>query len=120
LESEYQPWTGNRLKTFSLFLLRFVFWWFFANVFIHIFYFSSMHYNLSIMRDVDLWTLCGIGFAIGQFFQLKYVVFYGFPRAFFYADGIEDIPAPKCISRIHLYSDMWRHFDVGLYRFMHK
>ena len=25
---------------------------------------------------------------------------------------------PQCIGRIHLYSDMWRYFDHGLYLFM--
>ena len=35
-------------------------------------------------------------------------------------DGVDAPPHPKCIGRIHLYSDMWRHFDNGLYLFMQK
>jgi len=35
-------------------------------------------------------------------------------------DGVAAPPHPKCIGRIHLYSDMWRHFDNGLYLFMQK
>ncbi|VDK80583.1 unnamed protein product [Cylicostephanus goldi] len=27
-------------------------------------------------------------------------------------------PPPICISRVSRYSRMWRHFDVGLYRFL--
>jgi len=67
---------------------------------------------------MDLWTLSGTGYSMGQFFHLKYVIFYGYPRAFVNADGIEARDHPKCISRIHLYSDMWRYFDTGLYKFM--
>ena len=67
-----------------------------------------------------LWTLCGTGYSVGQFFHIKYVFFYGLPRAFVLADAIPAPPHPKCIGRIHLYSDMWRYFDNGLYKFMHK
>ena len=35
-------------------------------------------------------------------------------------DGVDSPPHPKCIGRIHLYSDMWRHFDKGLYLFIQK
>ena len=43
-----------------------------------------------------------------SFFSSSKVLWYVFP------------PHPKCIGRIHLYSDMWRHFDNGLYLFMQK
>ncbi len=36
------------------------------------------------------------------------------------SDGVTPPAATKCVSRIHLYSDMWRYFDNGLYLFMHK
>ena len=120
MESDYQPWTASRLKKFVSLLLRYVFWFIVTHLFSHVFYSSAMHYEPAILDAVDMWTLCGIGQAVGQFFHLKYTVFYGIPRAFFFADGMEDLPTPKCISRIHLYSDMWRHFDTGLYKFMYK
>jgi len=34
---------------------------------------------MKVMESVDLWTLCGIGYFTGQFFMLKYFVFYGVP-----------------------------------------
>ena len=58
-------------------------------------YFSLPRYDLQLIRSVDLWTFCGIGYTVGQFFNLKYVIFYGFPRAFYFADNIEDIPTPR-------------------------
>jgi hypothetical protein len=57
---------------------------------------------------------------MAHFFHMKYVFFYGLPRAFIQADNIKTPSHPKCIARIHLYSDMWRYFDTGLYKFMHK
>ena len=33
-------------------------------------------------------------------------------------DGVEAPGHPACIGRVHLYSDMWRYFDAGLYEFM--
>jgi len=41
-------------------------------------------------------------------------------KAFLDSDGIKAPSAPKCVARIHLYSDMWRYFDNGLYKFIHK
>ena len=57
---------------------------------------------------------------MGQFFHMKYLVYYGFPVAFMLSDNIDAPSTPKCIGRIHLYSDMWRYFDNGLYKFIHK
>ncbi|VDL68473.1 unnamed protein product [Nippostrongylus brasiliensis] len=51
-------------------------------------------------------------------FFLKYVVLFGFPALFAYIDGMRPPAPPICISRVSLYSRMWRHFDVGLYQFL--
>ena len=67
-----------------------------------------------------MWTLAGIGYSMGQFFHMKYTVFYGMPGVFMTEDGIDAPTPPKCIGRIHLYSDMWRYFDNGLYKFLRK
>lgn len=55
---------------------------------------------------------------MGQFFHLKYTVSYGFGIAHAKFDGIPTVNKPKCIGRIHLYSDMWKYFDHGLYEFL--
>jgi len=74
-----------------------------------------------ILRSVGLWTLAGVGLSVGGFFNLKYVIFYGWPRPFVVEDGIDKAPPhPKCIYRIHRYSEMWRYFDNGLYLFLRK
>lgn len=55
---------------------------------------------------------------MGQFFLNKYVVVYGFNSNLCSIDNIKAPPQPKCIGRIHLYSDMWKYFDKGLYKFL--
>lgn len=120
LTSEARPWTLARLRGFAAMLARYSFWFVVNELILHAFYFSALQYDLDIMHKVNLWTLCGIGFAMGQFFHLKYVVFYGVPRPFLIEDSIDAPTPPKCIARIHLYSDMWRYFDNGLYKFLRK
>ena len=57
---------------------------------------------------------------MGQFFHLKYVVMYGISSHVARTDGVEAPGHPACIGRVHLYSDMWRYFDSGLYEFMRE
>lgn len=72
------------------------------------------------MQKLGIWALYGYGYSMGQFFHVKYVIFYGLTTAVAQFDGIPTPALPKCIGRIHLYSDMWKHFDRGLYRFLIK
>ena len=67
-----------------------------------------------------MWALCGMGYAMGQFFHLKYVVMYGMSSHLARTDGVQAPGHPACIARVHLYSDMWRYFDTGLYEFMRE
>ena len=100
-------------------MLEYAFWYFIIELCLHIFYPFALQKNLvGLVSQMDLWTLAGLGFSVGQFFQLMYVFLYGFTRPFVKADGIEAPNHPKWIGRIHLYSDMWRYFDPGLYKFM--
>lgn len=75
---------------------------------------------LDLVGRLDIWSAAGLGYTLGQFFMLKYIVLYGVPSSLANLDEIEAPPAPKCVGRIHLYSDMWRDFDRGLYNFMFK
>jgi len=117
LEKRYCPWDERRMRSFALLLLRHSFWWLVARYVWHL-NIASLIYDLDV--NDSMWVVCGIGYILGQLFNLEYTVFYGIPRAFYFADGIEDIPGPRCISRISHYSDMWRYFDVGLYKYIQK
>ncbi|KAG8228430.1 hypothetical protein J437_LFUL003907 [Ladona fulva] len=71
-----------------------------------------------IVLGMDSWTLFGLGYCMGQFFMNKYTVLYGLSTTFARFEQFNAPTHPKCIGRIHLYSDMWKHFDVGLYSFL--
>lgn len=64
------------------------------------------------------WTMNGLGYCMGQYFHLKYVVVYGITTSIARCENINAPPIPKCVARVHKYSDMWRHFDRGLYLFL--
>lgn len=55
---------------------------------------------------------------MGQFFLNKYVIVFGIVGNLCALDNIKAPAPPKCIARIHLYSDMWKYFDQGLYMFL--
>lgn len=65
-------------------------------------------------------ALCGSGLWMGVQFHVKYVISYGTSGAYAVLDNIDVPPIPRCIARVHVYSQMWRYFDVGLYRFILK
>ena len=118
---DYQAWNIKRFGYFVLQILRYASWFVIGHLILHFFYQSSIRYHMDILRSLGLWTLAGVGLSVGGFFNLKYVIFYGFPRPFVVEDGITAAPQhPKCIYRITRYSEMWRHFDNGLYLFLRK
>ena len=114
-----QEWTIQRLRNTILLIFRYTFWYFVTEIGLHHLHFSAFGYQPSIASKMDMWTLGGLGYTMGQFFYMKYIFFCGINRPLGMADGIEPPYHPKCIARIHLYSDMWRYFDSGLYKFMH-
>ncbi|CAB3256558.1 unnamed protein product [Arctia plantaginis] len=86
----------------------------------HYIYFIAMQSNLKVITLLPSSALCGGGLWMGLEFHLKYVISYGTTTSFARLDNIDPPPTPRCIARIHVYSQMWRYFDVGLYRFLFK
>lgn len=86
----------------------------------HFFYINVIQLDLKLLEHVNLWALYGLGYMMGQFFYVKYIVFYGIGIAFGTFDGVLMPHKPICIGRVHLYSDMWKFFDRGLYEFLFK
>ncbi len=120
LHSDYVPLSFDRVKCLCLTFARYLTWLFVNHGVLHLLYFNALQYDLDILGEVDLWGVIGIAFCMGQFFHMKYNVYYGVPRALLMADSVEMPAATKCICRIALYSDMWKYFDNGLYKFIHK
>lgn len=99
-------------------LIRYIFWIFFTNFFLHFLYFNAIQYHPEIIKNLNPWALYGLGYCMGQFFLIKYVVVYGLNHTLCAIDNVRAPPQPKCVARIHLYSDMWKYFDQGLYKFL--
>ena len=117
-----QKWTLSRIWSYTFLILKCTFWYIVLELILHYFYFSAISKedpNL-LVQHLDLWTLSGLGYGFGQYFHLKYLIFYGISQPFLMADGIVPQENPKCIGRIHLYSDMWRSFDPGLHQFLQR
>lgn len=111
--------TRERYRSFVLNMLRFTFWFLLTQFALHYFYIHSIVLNLDL-KLLDSLTFFGVGYLMGQFFNNKYIIHYGFPITLGQLDGIVMPKTPRCICRVHKYSDMWKWFDSGLYEFLFK
>lgn len=135
-------WNGKnataRLVKLIVDLSRACFWLLFADLALHFIYLGNLQHNtdvstiskrwlwlihwfepfLKVVEMLNPWSLYTFGYLMGQFFHIKYVVFYGLPMAIARYENIDAPGMPKCIGRIHLYSNMWKYFDQGLYEFL--
>ncbi|CAH0550525.1 unnamed protein product [Brassicogethes aeneus] len=98
--------------------LRILFWYVFTYILLHYLYISAM--RVEALYDFDSTSLYAYGFLMGTYFQLKYLILYGIGTMFASFYNIPVPALPRCIGRIHLYSDMWKYFDVGLYHYLVK
>ncbi|XP_071579109.1 protein-cysteine N-palmitoyltransferase Rasp isoform X6 [Temnothorax nylanderi] len=114
----HEYWNYQRLLTFILNLVRYMFWLYVTELLLHFIYINAIQYHSQVVQNLNSWALYGLGYCMGQFFLNKYVVIYGTCSSLCYLDNIKAPSQPKCIARIHLYSDMWKHFDRGLYKFL--
>jgi len=118
--SPSSPVDKSRLKDIITQVLRYTIWFCVTDISLYFLFQQAFTLKPQLVKSLNLWTLCGMGYFMGQFFQLKYVVMYGWSSFLARQDNVSAPPHPKCIGRIHLYSDMWRHFDNGLYIFMQQ
>lgn len=84
----------------------------------HFIYCNAFQYYPDDVAKLNAWAFYGMGYCMGQYFHNKYVVFYGLYGEIGRGDDIDVPLPPKCIGRIHLYSEMWKYFDRGLYQFL--
>lgn len=103
-----KSWTGTRVASLCIDLCRVLFWAFINELCLHFFYFNALQHNSTIMQEISLWTLAGIGYCGGQFFMTKYTVMFGLPSVVAKTDDLDPPKGPWCIAYIYLYSDMWK------------
>ncbi|XP_050600802.1 protein-cysteine N-palmitoyltransferase HHAT isoform X1 [Bombus affinis] len=118
VKGSFQFLRPANLGNFLFNVIRYIFWILFANFFLHFLYFNAIQYHPEVVQDLNPWALYGLGYCMGQFFLIKYVVVYGLNHTLCAIDNVKAPPQPKCVARIHLYSDMWKYFDQGLYKFL--
>ncbi|KAK6638554.1 hypothetical protein RUM43_006821 [Polyplax serrata] len=111
-------WTSKRVLSIVKDFTKCIFWYFFTIFALHYIYVNAILLRPDFVKHLHDWELAGLGIAMGHFFHLKYIVFYGIPCAWASAEGFTTPKLPCCVSRVHLYSYMWRHFDQGLYQFL--
>ncbi|XP_054258026.1 protein-cysteine N-palmitoyltransferase Rasp-like [Macrosteles quadrilineatus] len=116
----FKRWTKNRVLKFLYNMIRYLFWAAVTEASLYFLYIHALQYHMSVVVRLGAWTLYGLGFLLGQFFCLKYIVVYGLIGTIANFEGYSAPPPPKCVARIHLYTDMWRVFDVGFYNFIHR
>ncbi|ALC45064.1 rasp [Drosophila busckii] len=102
-------------------LLRCAFWWLVVQVSFHYIYVPYMTKHVEVVGWIPSVFWCyAVGYFLGQFFNTYYMITYGMGVAFAEFDGIASPSKPRCIGRVHFYSDMWKYFDEGLYEFLFK
>ena len=104
-------------KSTIIFVLRILFWWFLIEFMLHFFYFESILNDALFAMRLPKNEFVTLGMALGTFFHLKYVVIFGYQAVFARLDNMKPPQGPICISRISLYSKIWRGFDRGLYAY---
>ncbi|XP_063700245.1 protein-cysteine N-palmitoyltransferase Rasp-like [Culicoides brevitarsis] len=113
--------TFSRTKFLIFNLLRCLTVFLITQFALHYLYINNFQfYHKQIFEKLTTFGLYGYGYLMGQFFHHKYVIFYGFGIALGEFDNISMPNRPKCIARINRYTDMWKHFDHGLYEFLFK
>ncbi|CAM2111139.1 unnamed protein product [Caretta caretta] len=123
-------------------IIRIFFWWWLAELMIHLMYIHAIYSSSSHLEAVSYWTLAGTlqarisppvqcffrccccqhkgGLALAQvlFFYVKYLVLFGIPALIIRMDGLKPPALPCCVSTMHSFTGMWRSFDVGLHHFL--
>ncbi|XP_060943661.1 protein-cysteine N-palmitoyltransferase HHAT [Limanda limanda] len=109
---------GSALRYLVLRSGRIVLWWCVAEYMIHAMYMHSIQSNETYLEMIPPWALGGLALALVQFFYVKYLVLFGLPSMLATLDNLVPPKLPSCVSIMHSFTGMWRHFDEGLYRWL--
>lgn len=120
LHQNRPEWTAKRAGIIFINIIRYIVWYFINEAIIHYIFVSALFTHTHLVMQLSGFGMAGMAYAISQFFMTKYAVLYGLPGVIAQIESFRPPEKPKCISRIHLYSDMWRYFDRGLYAFLKR
>ncbi|XP_022091250.1 protein-cysteine N-palmitoyltransferase HHAT-like [Acanthaster planci] len=94
---------------------RYIFWTIFVEFVLHFLYFPAFHQVRLVFQFLPTWSIAGVGLCHLLFFQVKYLVTYGLPRAIALWDRIDAPLPPICVLAMYTFQDMWKYFDRGLH-----
>lgn len=106
------------IKDITKQLIRISFWALFIEFQLHFLYYGALALHPVMITRLPIWAVAAIGYCQGQFFMVKYLVLYGIAVQLSRFDGLSSIAMPRCISWVYSFTDMWKHFDAGLYSFI--
>lgn len=89
---------------------------------LHWLYSSAVTSDQSLVAAYTGWQLSGFIVSICLLFYMKYTCIFGAFKVLSTFDGVASIapPLPKCPGAMHLNSQLWRKFDVGIYVWLRK
>ncbi|KAI8499810.1 hypothetical protein Bbelb_221270 [Branchiostoma belcheri] len=116
-QDDSQPGLQN-LPRVLLGLARLLFWFLCAEISRHYLYIHAICARMDVLQQASVFTLYGLIYAHIQFFHVKYVVLFGLGSTLARLDGISPPPQPKCVATVYQFTDMWRSFDPGLYKWL--
>ncbi|XP_070329994.1 protein-cysteine N-palmitoyltransferase HHAT isoform X4 [Odocoileus virginianus] len=118
MQQQEQSPPKTSLPILVLGLGRLLFYWWLAELMVHLMYMHAIYSTASLLRAVSSWALGGLALAQVLFFYVKYLVLFGVPALLMRLDGLTPPPLPRCVSTMFSFTGMWRHFDVGLHDFL--
>lgn len=107
----------RKIVLFTKHFLCYVGLYYLLELLMHVYHFGAMK-DTGFINQLPSWALYGGGIWMAISFHMKYVMLYGIAGIVGSLDNIDVPPQPRCIARVHLYSDMWKYFDVGLHKFL--
>ncbi|XP_069968350.1 protein-cysteine N-palmitoyltransferase Rasp [Bactrocera oleae] len=109
----------NEVKYFAYEIVRIFFWWLVLELgmrYLFVHYMAVETDKAKLVRSP--FGRHAIGYFLGLSFFMTYFVKYGLGIASSRYDGMHPPSKPQCIGHVHYYSNMWKHFDQGLYEFL--
>lgn len=89
---------------------------------LHWTYSSAVATDYQLVAGYDSWQLVGFIVSLCLLFYLKYTCIFGVFKVLAKFDGVASVapPLPQCPGAMHLNSQLWRKFDVGIYIWLRK
>lgn len=89
---------------------------------LHWLYSSAISNDFTLVSSYESWQFSGYIVSLCLLFYMKYTCIYGTFKVLATFDGVASIspPLPQCVGAMHLNSQLWRKFDVGIYNWLRK